>query len=189
MNILNKYQKGEYDYLLYNKKKTWIIAIMMYLLSAAIFIIGYLTTGSKKNLLTVVAILGVLPASRALINAIMNSRVKNLDIDKKELIEKNIGKLKGLYNLYLTSYDVNFYLAHAVVNKDSLICYTTDTSFDYKKFEEHLQKHMKIEGINNILIKVFDNENDYINRLNQLNENNHTEANNNLYNLLINISL
>jgi predicted transposase YbfD/YdcC len=190
MSLLKKYEKGEYKYASYNKLRSWIITLIMYALSAAIYTIGYTTTGSNKNLLTIVAILGVLPASKSLIGAIMSSRVRILDETIHSRIEDSIASLSGLYNLYLTSYDINFYIAHCVITKDSLLAYTTDKDFDNKRFDEHIKKHMKIEGIQDILIKVFDNEDAYINRLTQLAKSDQSvQTNEKLINLLKNISV
>ena len=190
MSLLKKYENGEYKYASYSRLRSWIITIAMYVLSAAIYTIGYITTGSNRNLLTIVAILGVLPASKSLIAAIMNSRIKVLNEAVHSKIEDNIGSLKGLYNLYLTSYEINFYLAHCIITKDSLIAFTTDKDFDNKRFDEHIKKHMKIEGIQDILIKVFDNEDAYINRLTQLSKSDQSEqTNEKLVNLLKNISV
>ena len=180
MSLLKRYEKGEYKYASYSKVRNWIITLVMYALSAAIYTIGYVTTGSNRNLLTIVAILGVLPASKSLIGAIMSSRVKVLNESMYAKIEDNIASLHGLYNLYLTSYEINFYLAHCVITKDS----------DNKRFDEHIKKHMKIEGIQDILIKVFDNEDAYINRLTQLsNSDQSVQPNEKLVNLLKNISV
>jgi len=190
MLLLKRYEKGEYEYASYSKVRNWIITIVMYAISAAIYTIGYITTGSNRNLLTIVAILGVLPASKSLIGAIMSSRVKVLNESIHTKIEDNIASLHGLYNLYLTSYELNFYLAHCVITKDSLIAFTTDTDFDNKRFDEHIKKHMKLEGIQDILIKVFDNEDAYINRLTQLSKSDQSvQPNEKLVNLLKNISV
>ena len=190
MKLFNKYEKGDYEYASYNKIRSVIVTVLMYALSAAVYIIGYITTGSNKNLLTIVAILGVLPASKALIAAIMSIRVKTADEDIRRKIEDNMGDLTGLYNLYLTSYDMNFYLAHATITGDSLICYTDSPDFDQKRFNDHIEKHMKIEGLQNVLIKVFTNPEAYITRLKQLCETGQSDkTNEKLINLLKNISV
>ncbi|MBO4846088.1 MAG: hypothetical protein J5525_07250 [Lachnospiraceae bacterium] len=190
MDLFKKYQKGDHKYASYSMKNSWIITVFLYALSASIYIAGYVTTGSNKNLLTIVAVLGVLPASKALINAIMKSRVKTVSADIYEKIEDVKGDLKGFYSLYLTSYETNFYLAHSVITSDSLICYTDDKDFDQKKFDEHIKKHMKLEGIDNMLIKVFDSLDSYTTRLKQLNDSKQSlNPNEKMCKLLMNISL
>ena len=190
MNFFNKYEKGEYPYAKYNMKKTWIVTCFLYALSASIYIMGYVTTHTNKNLLTIVAVLGILPASKSMISAIMNSRVKTVDESLKNSIDEKMDGLSGMYHLYLTSYDNNFYLAHCVVTNDSLICFTDDKKFSVKAFDEHIKKHLKIEGVDGILIKVFDNKEAYLNRLEQLHDITHNKnCNKKVYDLLKAISL
>ncbi len=190
MNLFNKYQKGDHKYASYSMKTSWLVTVLLYALSASIYIAGYVTTGSNKNLLTIVAVLGVLPASKALINSIMKSRVKTVPQDIYEKIENAKGDLKGFYSLYLTSYETNFFISHAVVTSDSFIGYSDDKNFDQKKFDDHLKKHMKLEGIDSMLIKVFDSADSYITRLKQLNESSQSQtANDKMCKLLMNISL
>ena len=56
--------KGTYLYLDTQKKYEIAKTAILYSLSVAIFLTGYISTGTKKNLLTIVAVLGVLPASK-----------------------------------------------------------------------------------------------------------------------------
>ena len=69
--------KGTFLYLDTQKKYEIIRTILFYAISAAIFATGYITTGTKKNLLTMVAVLGVLPASKSLVSVIMFMRYKS----------------------------------------------------------------------------------------------------------------
>ena len=156
MSFFHKYNKGQYEYAAYNKKMLMIFTAFLYLLSAAIYIMGIVTTGSNKNLLTVVAVLGVLPASKLLISVIMACRVKICSTSLKDEIDSIMNSRTGFYHLYFTSYDENYEIVHSVVTADSYIGYTETKDFDHNKFEQHLEKHMKIDGINNMLIKIFD---------------------------------
>ena len=59
-------KKGRPGYLDSQKKKEILKTAMMFGLVIAIMATGYLTTHTKKNLLTVVAVLGCLPAGKSL---------------------------------------------------------------------------------------------------------------------------
>lgn len=189
-NFINRYNKGDFYYANFQKKKSIIIAAIMYALSLSLYFAGYITTKSNKNLLTIVAVLGLLPASKCLISAIMNLRVKESTEDFKAKIDDKIGGLTGLYNMYFTSYDTNFYLKHLIITSNSVICFTDDPKFDTKKFQEHLKKHMQIDGITDIVIKVFSDENGYLRRFDELNSSEtDLTPNAKLYSLLLSISL
>ena len=59
---MKKVQKGAPGYLDYKKKVEIIRTIVYFGIVAAVFILGYSQTGTRLTLLTVVAILGCLPA-------------------------------------------------------------------------------------------------------------------------------
>ena len=62
--VTPKIAKGQYGYMDKQRKRVIITTISYYAISLAIFAMGYITTGSKRNLLTIVAVLGLLPASK-----------------------------------------------------------------------------------------------------------------------------
>lgn len=189
-NLFKKYNKGDYEYASYDKKKTGIITLLLFILPLGLYITGYVTTGSNKNLLTVVAILGMLPASRSLVSFIMKLKVKTATPALRDIINENIGETLGLYNMYLTSYDVNFYFEHMIILQNSLICLSKSEKFDNKKFNEHLEKHMKLEGIKDIMIKVFSDEDTYVRRLKEIKDSETIKGTNEaLYKLICSISL
>lgn len=188
--ILNKYLKGEYEYVKDHRMRICIFTAFLFIISLSLYIAGYVTTKSNKNYLTIVAILGLLPASKSLVSVIMNFRVKVTDLTFKKEIESRIGNLTGMFHMYFTSYDSNFYINHLVITENSLIGFSDDSKFDEKKFKDHLEKHMKIDGLENITIKVFNDKNAYFKRLDELNK--ITDSNNTntkLYNLLYSITL
>lgn len=188
---MKKYLKGEYEFASYKKKVEIIKTLVMFAVSVGLYLMGYFTTGSNKNLLTIVAVLGMLPASKLAVNAIMNCRIKPVSVQTKDAIDSHVGSLYGLYNILFTSYEKNYAFAHIVITGDSVVGLTFDPKFDEKKFTEHLTKHMKLDGITGIVIKVFDKEESYLRRLDELNS--RDEQNNSpsekLVNLLVNISL
>ena len=59
---------------------------------------------------------------------------------------------------------------------------------DEKKFLEHMDKHMKIEGIQDIVIKIFTSKDNYINRLSQL-KSLDDKTNEKMYQLIMSITL
>ena len=55
-------KKGCYGYIRNHKVVTGIRTLLYLGISIGLYVMGYVTTGSNKNLLTIVAILGCLPA-------------------------------------------------------------------------------------------------------------------------------
>ena len=188
--LYRKHPKGSYEHAKYKRTVDIIITIFLFLLSLGLFVIGYVATGSKKNLLTIVAVLGLLPACKMVVDVIMCFRVKPVEESVKEGIDASIGKLYGLYHMYFTSYDKNFPIDHLVITSNSVIGFSSNPKFDEKMFITHLKDHMRKDGIKDITIKIFDDYNKYLNRLSEINnlDDETTTVNIGVRNLILNIT-
>lgn len=188
--LYRKHPKGSYEHAKYKRTVDIIITIFLFLLSLGLFVIGYVATGSKKNLLTIVAVLGLLPACKMVVDVIMCFRVKPVKESVKEGIDASIGKLYGLYHMYFTSYDKNFPIDHLVITSNSVIGLSINPKFDEKMFITHLKDHMRKDGIKDITIKIFDDYDKYLNRLSEINnlDDETTTVNIDVRNLILNIT-
>lgn len=188
--LYRKHPKGSYEHAKYKRTVDIIITIILFLLSLGLFVIGYVATGSKKNLLTIVAVLGLLPACKMVVDVIMCFRVKPVEESVKEGIDASIGKLYGLYHMYFTSYDKNFPIDHLVITSNSVIGLCSNPKFDEKLFITHLKDYMRKDGIKDITIKIFDDYNKYLNRLSEINnlDDETTTVNIGVRNLILNIT-
>ena len=188
--LYRKHPKGSYEHAKYKRTVDIIITIFLFLLSLGLFVIGYVATGSKKNLLTIVAVLGLLPACKMVVDVIMCFRVKPVEESVREGIDASIGKLYGLYHMYFTSYDKNFPIDHLVITSNSVIGLCSHPKFDEKLFITHLKDHMRKDGIKDITIKIFDDYNKYLNRLSEINnlDDETTTVNIGVRNLILNIT-
>lgn len=186
----NKVQKGAYGYLAYKKKTSTIITIGMFAISIALYIAGYITTKTNANLLTVVAILGCLPASKSAVGMIMYLKAKGCSGEDNEAIDNVIGSLDGYYDLYFTGYQKNFPTDHLVVTQNSIIAYSSDTKITEKDFNEHMKDILNKERIHDITVKLFMDRDKYLNRLKELNQSEtDTSARKDIVSMLFNVSL
>ena len=188
--LYRKHPKGSYEHAKYKRTVDIIITIFLFLLSLGLFVIGYVATGSKKNLLTIVSVLGLLPACKMVVDVIMCFRVKPVEESVREGIDASIGKLYGLYHMYFTSYDKNFPIDHLVITSNSVIGLCSNPKFDEKLFITHLKDYMRKDGIKDITIKIFDDYNKYLNRLSEINnlDDETTTVNIGVRNLILNIT-
>lgn len=154
--------KGEFRYLDTQKKYEIARAVILYSLSIAIFLAGYITTGTKKNLLTIVAVFGVLPASKALVSVIMFLRYKSF----KDRIDCE--GILNAYDMVFTSEKVNYSISHLCVSEGCVIGYTEDPKFDENKFKDHVTSILAVENLKNITVKVFTDKKTYLNRISSL---------------------
>lgn len=186
----NKIVKGCYGYLPYKKKMSVIMTFGMFALSLAIFIMGYITTKTNANLLTVVAVLGCLPASKSAVSMIMYLKAKGAGEEDKNVIENVKGSLYGYYDLYFTGYQKNFPTNHLVVTQNSIIAYSSNEKITEKEFNEHMKDLLNKERIQDITVKLFTDRDKYINRLSELNQSEaNTTARKDIVNMLFNVSL
>lgn len=185
-----KIKKGDYGYIAYKKKFSTFMTIGMFTLSLAIFIMGYITTKTNANLLTVVAVLGCLPASKSAVSMIMYLKAKGATEEDRTVIDNIIGTLHGYYDLYFTGYQKNFPTNHLIVTQNSIIAYSSNEKITEKEFHEHMKDLLNKERIHDITVKLFTDRNKYLNRLKELNQSEaDTSARKDIVHMLFHVSL
>lgn len=189
--------KGSFGYLKKQAVKQGLLALSMLAVCATVFLIGYFWLTQYATILTVIAVLGMLPVAKMIVSMILFMKAEKFSCSK-ELYEKLVEVAKDKkdellcgFDFYLTSYDKNFPLSVALVRKGSLIAYTPWEKCDCNKCKEHFEAYMKKNGISGINVKIFAEENKFVERFTQLCEEN-MESNENekaLYRLLLNLSI
>ncbi len=156
-----KVMKGQYGYIKNRQKTVTVRTILMFGLSLAVFGMGIWSTGDKKNLLTIVAVLGCLPASKSAVNMIMFLKAKGCSQKVKEQTETYSAGLTQLYDMVFTSYEKNYQVSHMVI-KGHVVCgYTEDGKCDVKACEKHLDMVLKQGGCKGATVKIYDRLEDY----------------------------
>ena len=154
--------KGEYAY--FNKKKRYevIKTILFFAISFAVFLTGYLQTGKRENLLTVVAIVGVLPASKSAVNMFMFVRYK--------AVEKSVYECLGAYSdRGVIMYDLIFVLNQLAVKSEcvviadkELVVYTKNTKLSEGEIAKQLKNFLSNHGKGNCSVKVCKSEKSFL---------------------------
>lgn len=160
--------KGTKNYLRSQKKYEVIRTILYFAISLALFAAGYLQTGDRVNLLTVVAVLGCLPASKSAVSAIMFLRFQSCSAATAEAVSTHCSDLDCLYDCVFTSYKKNFLVAHLAVRGGSICGFSEDKTFDEKAFYSHIEDILKLDGHKDLTIKIFTNLSRYTERLEQM---------------------
>ena len=166
--LRRKIQKGEWGYLEQEKKRSVIYMIVLFAIALGIFFIGYLMTGKKENVASVLAVLTLLPASKAVVSVIMFLRTPKYDEQVYQTVSACAGNVPVLYQLYLTSYQKNFPLSCVAVKGNNLMCYTEFETCDGKACEEHVEALLKQNRNKNVNMKVFTDKNKFLERIEQL---------------------
>lgn len=164
----NKYTKGEYLYLQHKKKTEIIKTIVFFAISAMLYLAGYISTGSNKNYLTIVAVLGCLPASKSAVSMIMILKVKNCSLSVYKAISEKFGEHVGAYHLYFTSYDKNYGMSHIFVKGMTMIALTENDKVLETEFEEHIKTVLNRDAIKGVNVKLYKDLDKYLTRMEQM---------------------
>lgn len=161
--------KGDFGYLHNHRKYAALRTLIFFLLSGGLYAMGILTTGSNKNLLTIVAILGCLPACKSAVNFILFMKATGCsDALHKKLISYDNSDLTVFYDMYFTSYQKNYPVSHMAL-KGSMLCGITENpSCGCREAEKHLEQMLVQEGIKNVTVNIFSQEDKYLDRLSRL---------------------
>ncbi len=160
--------KGDYGYYSYEKKRRTAIVAFLFGLCLLIFFTGLIMTGTRKNLFTLVAILGVLPAAKWAVQMIMILLQKPIDPRAYEITEKYAAQLTHGYELCVTAYEGRLSLDAVVVCGNSIAAYSGATKGKFEFMETHVRKILHGNGLGNPAFKIFRKLDQYEERIRQL---------------------
>ena len=168
---MKRVKKGQLGYIKYRRNFHLIFSTILFAMAVALYIAGIKATGDNKNLLTVVAILGVLPASQSLVTTILGFRAKSCSKELYEKIEKKVEEdMVSVYDLYFTTYDKNYPVSHIVMKNNCLCGIMNQTKHSVQEFEKYLEETFTKNGIKGVSVKIFEQNmtEKYLNRLDEL---------------------
>ncbi len=160
--------KGDYGYYSYEKKKRIGIVALMFGLCMVIFITGIIMTGTRKNMFTLIAILGVLPAAKWAVQMVMILLQKPIDPNVYETTEKIAGELTHGYELCVTAYEGRLSLDAVVVCGNIIAAYSSAQKGKFEFMETHVRKIIHGNGLGNPTFKIFRKFDQYQDRIKQL---------------------
>ncbi|NLL78615.1 MAG: hypothetical protein GX234_02180 [Clostridiales bacterium] len=166
--FFKKSEKGSKGYIDAQKRFTVIRTLIYFLLSVSIFVMGYVSTKTRMNLLTVVAVLGCLPASKSMVNAIMFLKSRGCSDSLYQEVEKRAGGLTVCYDLFLTSYQKNFQLSTVLLKGHNIVAMTETEKTDTAEAKKHIEECLKIGGYQGYTVKVFQEREKFLNRIEQM---------------------
>ena len=162
--------KGMKNYLNSQKRYEILRTILYFAISLSLFAAGYIATKSKLNLLTIVAVLGCLPACKSMVGMIMFLRFQSFPEQQAEEIEKHSQGMDTLYDMVFTTYEKNYHISHIALRGNTVVCYTCQEKMDENACIRHLSDTLALDGTKNISFKIFRDLDKYTARLDQLRE-------------------
>lgn len=161
---MKKIQKGDYGYLNYQKKMQALIMTGCYVLVLAIFITGIIATKSRTNILTVMAILCVLPAARFTASFLALLPHKAVTQEEYDKVKKHTKNLILLTDLVITTGEKTLPTMYMVVHNGSVCGYTTSEKYDIAHAEKFLANNLMTNG-QKATVKIFKEERQFLNRV------------------------
>ena len=160
--------KGTRNYLDTQRTYEIIKTLILYGISLSLLAAGWITTKTRLNLLTIVAVLGCLPASKSLVSVIMFCRYHSLSRKAAGEIEKHGQKLTCLYDMVFTGREKTYAIGHLAIKGNTICGFSEKPDFDQKAFNAHLEVLLKNDSYSNVSIYVFTNLQKYLDRLDQM---------------------
>ncbi len=114
-SVFSRASKGSRGYWQEKKIQSTTLALFYFLLVLAVFLLGVISTGSRNNLLTIVAVLGVLPAARQAITAFLYHMYAGCPEERAEELAEAYQGDGGLFHMVFTAEKGYFAFDHMLV--------------------------------------------------------------------------
>ena len=115
--------------------------------------------------MTLVAVLGCLPASKAMVGFLMLLPRKSLAKEKIDLVEKKGQHLTKLYDMVLTSYEHVMPVENIVIQGNTICGYATNEKLDFTYLEKYIRTTLKNNKFDQVSVKMFKDFPAYIARI------------------------
>lgn len=162
--------KGSYGYVKAERKRRLLFTLLLFAVPLLIFFSGLIYNGTRNNILTVVAILGCLPACKATVGAVMIWMVKPMKSADYKAISARAGGLTVIYELLFTTYEKNTFVDAAAVCGNQLVCYSSRLEGAGQDIEKHLANVLRNSGFA-LQVRVLSRLEPFLERLAFLEEN------------------
>lgn len=161
--------KGSPCYIKKRKRIVIIKTLLQFGIVIALLLLGMMTTKSRLNLLTLVAVLGCLPASKSLVEVIMILPHRSIAPDTANEIQEKTTCLTAAYDLVLTSEKHIMPIDCIVISNNTLCGYSSNEKTDIVFAAKHIKQILYANQFTNVSVKIFDNYTAFISRVEGMN--------------------
>ena len=162
---MKRIEKGTPGYLDYKKKVEIIRTVIYFLLVAAIFTLGYVQTKTRSNLLTVVAILGCLPAANALVGVITRFPYASVDQKLVHEVDTKAPHTTRVYDLVLTTREKIMPVECVVISNGTVFGYTDSKKVDLNVLSKHIRDMMTQNRLSYSTVKFYQDYKVFLSRI------------------------
>ena len=151
---MKRIEKGTPGYLDY-KKKVEIIRTVIYFLLVAAILHWLRTDKTRSNLLTVVAILGCLPAAKALVGVITRFPYASVDQKLVHEVDTKAPHTTRVYDLVLTTREKIMPVECVVISNGTVFGYTDSKKVDLNVLSKHIRDMMTQNRLSYSTVKFY----------------------------------
>ena len=160
-----KCEKGTPGYLEYKKKVEIIRTVVYFLLVAAVYLLGYSQTHTNKNLLTVVAVVGCLPACKALVGVITRLPYPSIDPKRAEEVRALSPHMTSVFDLVVTSRDKIMPIDALVISGNKVFGHLTGKKADPQYTEKHIRSILLDNHFKDVSVKMYPDYKKFLSRI------------------------
>lgn len=154
-----KSRKGSAGYIRTQKQIMIGKTVLEFGIVVALLVLGITQTGDRMNLLTIVAVLGCLPASKSLVGVIMLLAHHSIAKDMAVEIDKKASLLTRVYDLVFTSEKKIMPVKCIVISGNTICGYASGKKVEAGEIAKHLKQYLLANQFTKVSVKIFD---DYI---------------------------
>ena len=150
-----KIEKGQPGYLKAERNKLLAQTLIEFVIVVVLLIVGYVQTGTKLNLFTLVAVLGCLPASKVLVELITIFPYKPIDADKAAEIKEKTPLLTTAYDMVLTSREKIMPVDAIVISGGTICGYSKSKKVKPEETASYIKKMLQENRFDKVTVKIF----------------------------------
>ena len=146
--------KGTFGYIRASRTRALIRTAIVLAVCVGLFLFGRITTGTNRNIFSIIAAVLCLPVGLSAVNMIMFFRAKPCSETAYRAIEASRGGVTVLYDLTLTGDSGDFAVASACALMGRVLCYTEDKTLPVHDLEHHIKMQMSLGKYHDLQIAV-----------------------------------
>ena len=170
---MQKATKGQFGYFRFERMRRLLITIITVLFPAAVFVAGIIVYGTERNLLTVIALVLVIPFAMAFVSLVMVYTHSSIPEDEYKEIEEHAGTLTMAYELYVTHETASTMVDAFAIWGNTVVGLVTEKKGDPKFTADYIKKVLRSNGIGSNVALMTDRKH-FLERLDSMNE--HSES-------------
>ena len=165
--------KGEAGYITAERIRRGLITILLFLIPLTAFLIAYRVTGTRQNVVTIIAMVGCIPACMSAVSLIMVYTVRSIPEETYRRISEKCGSLTMAYDLYMTNYDKNTLFDAIAICGATAVGLVTYKKPDLNDAKRHVENVLRLDGFH-VNMTILTDVNAFAERLVSMNE--HAES-------------